>query len=62
METRFIDGKWEWWAKAVRNRNLPEFSDRANTLEEAKKAAARSIGLAVEAKWQNIGPAVELTD
>jgi|HubBroStandDraft_6_1064221.scaffolds.fasta_scaffold77180_4 hypothetical protein len=52
LETAFLDGTWEWWAKAARNRSLPEFAGSARTLEGAKKSAMASIGLATEANWE----------
>jgi len=62
LEAAFDDGKWEWWAKAIRKKNLPEFYGSALTLEGAKQSAKASIGLATEANWENIGPPVEVPD
>jgi hypothetical protein len=62
LETAFLNGKWEWWAKAIRNRNLPEFTGSAHTVEAAKASATASIGLVTEANWENIGPSAEVPD
>jgi hypothetical protein len=66
LETRYIDGRWEWVAALVRKaapteRKLPEYSGVEDSLDAAVKKAAMSIGLSF-ANWENVGPAVKVSD
>jgi hypothetical protein len=66
LETRYVDGRWEWMAALITKadpieRGLPEYSGTEDSLDAAKKKATASIGLAL-ANWNNIGPAIEVSD
>lgn len=61
LQTRFIDGQWEWKAIAIKDKRLPEYTGTSATLDGAKQSAASSIGLA-RANWLSIGPPLEFPD
>lgn len=61
LQTFYVDGQWDWQARAIRNSKLPEFTGTSQTPDGAKKAPANSIGL-VMADWMPIGAAIEIPD
>jgi hypothetical protein len=62
--SRFEPGnEWEWWAKAIKpGSGLPEFTGRASSLENAKKAAMASMVLVINPEWIDIGPDLDLPE
>ena len=62
LETRFVANQWKWMATETESKEA-KFSGDATTLEDAKKAAAASIGYEhARFAWHDIGPPIELPD
>jgi hypothetical protein len=64
LETNYdhMKNRWDWWARAVKSSSVPEFTGSATDLENAKKDACSSIGLAVQPTWIKIGPWIDIPD
>ena len=60
LETNYdtANGRWDWWAKAIKPNSVPEFTGYASTLANAKKDACSRIGLTIDPPWTQIGPEI----
>ena len=63
LETRYVDGQWEWYVLDAKQTTKTLYSGVSATLEGAKQNAAIRAALQTElVKWAPIGPEIEIPD
>jgi hypothetical protein len=63
LETHYVGGRWAWFARDTQSPSKAVKAGDAETLEEAMKTAATSVGLMAElVKWMPEGPEIEIAD